>query len=166
MCGAWPTSPGAGCPATSRASFLGPPTRLFAGGPGRCPPSSARFSASATSPRTRWPGCSTSASAWWPPFHPTRCFAPTTPCVPAVWPPSRSARSSRAAAPSSSSHELMSKVLIVDDEPDILLMLRVNLEAAGYSTVLAADGETALRRIDEEPPDLILLDIMMPVMDG
>ena len=60
----------------------------------------------------------------------------------------------------------MTKVLIVDDEPDILLMLRVNLEAAGYSTVLAADGETALRRIDEEPPDLILLDIMMPVMDG
>src|SRR5207237_835258 len=50
--------------------------------------------------------------------------------------------------------------------PDILLMLRVNLEAAGYSTVLAADGETALRRIDEEHPDVILLDIMMPVMDG
>jgi DNA-binding response OmpR family regulator len=58
------------------------------------------------------------------------------------------------------------KVLIVDDEPDILLMLRVNLEAEGYQTSLAADGETALRRIADERPDLILLDVMMPVMDG
>ena len=60
----------------------------------------------------------------------------------------------------------MSKVLIVDDEPDVLLLLRVNLEAAGYETVLAADGETALGRIDDSTPDLVLLDIMMPVMDG
>jgi DNA-binding response OmpR family regulator len=60
----------------------------------------------------------------------------------------------------------MSKVLIVDDEPDVLLLLRVNLEAAGYQTVLAADGETALMKIDESQPDVVLLDIMMPVMDG
>jgi len=60
----------------------------------------------------------------------------------------------------------MSKVLIVDDEPDVLLLLRVNLEAAGYQTVLAADGETALIKIDESQPDVVLLDIMMPVMDG
>jgi DNA-binding response OmpR family regulator len=60
----------------------------------------------------------------------------------------------------------MSKVLIVDDEPDVLLLLRVNLEAAGYETVLAADGETALNRIDDGQPDVVLLDIMMPVMDG
>ncbi len=58
------------------------------------------------------------------------------------------------------------KVLIVDDEPDVLLLLRVNLEAAGYRTVLAADGETALSRIDDANPDVVLLDIMMPVMDG
>ena len=58
------------------------------------------------------------------------------------------------------------KVLIVDDEPDVLLLLRVNLEAAGYDTVLAADGETALDRIDDADPDVVLLDIMMPVMDG
>ena len=58
------------------------------------------------------------------------------------------------------------KVLIVDDEPDVLLMLRVNLESEGYSTALAADGETALRRVEEEHPDLMLLDVMMPVMDG
>ena len=60
----------------------------------------------------------------------------------------------------------MKKVLIVDDEPDVLLMLRVNLESEGYSTALAADGETALRRVEEEHPDLMLLDVMMPVMDG
>ena len=60
----------------------------------------------------------------------------------------------------------MSMVLIVDDEPDVLLLLRVNLEAAGYQTVLAADGETALSRIDDSAPDVVLLDIMMPVMDG
>jgi DNA-binding response OmpR family regulator len=60
----------------------------------------------------------------------------------------------------------MAKVLIVDDEPDVLLLLRVNLEAAGYQTVLAADGETALNKIDESVPDVVLLDIMMPVMDG
>jgi DNA-binding response OmpR family regulator len=60
----------------------------------------------------------------------------------------------------------MPKVLIVDDEPDILLMLRVNLESEGYETALAADGETALRRIDEGHPDVMLLDVMMPVMDG
>jgi DNA-binding response OmpR family regulator len=60
----------------------------------------------------------------------------------------------------------MPKVLIVDDEPDILLMLRINLDAEGYQTALAADGETALRRIDDETPDVVLLDVMMPVMDG
>jgi two-component system, OmpR family, alkaline phosphatase synthesis response regulator PhoP len=58
------------------------------------------------------------------------------------------------------------RVLIVDDEPDILLMLRVNLEGEGFSTALAGDGETALRRIEEERPDVVLLDVMMPVMDG
>ena len=60
----------------------------------------------------------------------------------------------------------MARVLIVDDEPDILLMLRVNLEADGFETALAADGETALKRIAEEPFDVILLDVMMPVLDG
>jgi two-component system response regulator RegX3 len=57
-------------------------------------------------------------------------------------------------------------VLIVDDEPDVLLTLRMILEAEGFDPSLAADGETALRRIDEEHPDLVVLDIMMPVLDG
>jgi DNA-binding response OmpR family regulator len=66
----------------------------------------------------------------------------------------------------------VARVLIVDDEPDILLMIRVNLETVGYETAMAADGETALARIaaaamDGEPPfDVMLLDVMMPVMDG
>jgi DNA-binding response OmpR family regulator len=58
------------------------------------------------------------------------------------------------------------RVLIVDDEPDVLLTLRMILEAEGFEPALAADGETALRRIDDESPDLVVLDIMMPVLDG
>ncbi|MCU1459549.1 MAG: Response regulator receiver domain protein [Actinomycetia bacterium] len=59
-----------------------------------------------------------------------------------------------------------SKILIVDDEPDVLLTLRMILESEGFDASLAADGETALRRIDEDHPDLVVLDIMMPVLDG
>ncbi len=58
------------------------------------------------------------------------------------------------------------KILIVDDEPDVLLTLRMIFEAEGFDPLLAADGETALRRVDEELPDLVVLDIMMPVLDG
>lgn len=60
----------------------------------------------------------------------------------------------------------MTRVLIVDDEPDVLKMLKMVLELEGYETLLASDGETALRRIEAEEPDLVLLDIMMPVLDG
>jgi DNA-binding response OmpR family regulator len=58
------------------------------------------------------------------------------------------------------------RVLIVDDEPDVLLLLRIELEAEGYDTLLAADGDTAIRRILDERPDVVLLDVMMPVIDG
>lgn len=58
------------------------------------------------------------------------------------------------------------RVLIVDDEPDILLMLRVNFETEGFETILASDGATALRRIKEDDPDVVILDIMMPILDG
>jgi DNA-binding response OmpR family regulator len=57
-------------------------------------------------------------------------------------------------------------VLIVEDEPDVLLILRLNLEAAGLDTSLAADGVTALHRIERERPDLVVLDLMLPVLDG
>ena len=57
-------------------------------------------------------------------------------------------------------------VLVVEDDPDVLQILRVNLEAGGLDTMLAADGDTAFRRMEEERPDAILLDLMLPVMDG
>jgi DNA-binding response OmpR family regulator len=60
----------------------------------------------------------------------------------------------------------MQTVLIVDDEPDIVILLRLALEAAGYSTVQATDGQEALDVIREEHPDVVLLDVMMPRMDG
>jgi DNA-binding response OmpR family regulator len=58
------------------------------------------------------------------------------------------------------------KVLIVDDNPDILALLRANLHMAGFETVEAMNGRIALRRIDDDRPDLVLLDLMMPVLDG
>jgi DNA-binding response OmpR family regulator len=60
----------------------------------------------------------------------------------------------------------MGRILVVDDEPDILLLLRMNLEAEGHEVLLAADGEMALARIAEHRPDLVLLDVMMPLLDG
>ncbi len=60
----------------------------------------------------------------------------------------------------------MSRVLIVDDEPDLLLMLRLSLEAVGFETGLAADGEIALQRMHVEHFDAVILDVMMPVLDG
>lgn len=60
----------------------------------------------------------------------------------------------------------MSKVLVVDDEPDVLLLCRVNLEFEGYTVIDAQDGEQALEKVRLEKPDIILLDVMMPGMDG
>lgn len=58
------------------------------------------------------------------------------------------------------------KILVVDDEPDVLLLCRVNLEFEGYEVAEAQDGESALEAVASEQPDLILLDVMMPGMDG
>ena len=60
----------------------------------------------------------------------------------------------------------MARILVVDDEPDILLFLRIHLTAAGHETVLAADGEQALERLHQDHFDLVLLDVCMPIMDG
>lgn len=60
----------------------------------------------------------------------------------------------------------MARILVVDDEPSLLQMLKVNLELEGHEAFLAGDGQTALKRIEAEIPDLVLLDIMMPVFDG
>jgi DNA-binding response OmpR family regulator len=57
-------------------------------------------------------------------------------------------------------------VLVVDDEPQVVWMLQFSLQAEGYQTFSARDGRTALEEIREHHPKLMLLDIMMPVMDG
>jgi|SRR5574344_1395286 two-component system alkaline phosphatase synthesis response regulator PhoP len=59
-----------------------------------------------------------------------------------------------------------STILIVDDEPDIVEILRYNLEKAGYQTVSAGNGLEAVSKAKEFSPDLILLDVMLPDMDG
>jgi len=58
------------------------------------------------------------------------------------------------------------KILVVDDEPAILELVTYNLEQAGFSTLTATDGEAALKLVEEERPDLVILDIMLPKMDG
>jgi DNA-binding response OmpR family regulator len=58
------------------------------------------------------------------------------------------------------------KVLVVDDEPDVLLLCRVNLEFEGYEVVEATNGEQAVEQARTESPDVVLLDVMMPKMDG
>ena len=58
------------------------------------------------------------------------------------------------------------KVLVVDDEPDILDLIEYNLKNEGYEVTTAGDGETALRHAKDFKPDLVLLDIMMPKLDG
>lgn len=61
---------------------------------------------------------------------------------------------------------MASKILIADDDPVILKLLQVNLEMEGYEVVAAEDGEAALHKARATMPDLIILDIMMPKMDG
>ena len=60
----------------------------------------------------------------------------------------------------------MPKVLVIDDDPDLREMLRLLLSQAGLNVVLAADGLEGLRLAQEQHPDVILLDVMMPGMDG
>ena len=58
------------------------------------------------------------------------------------------------------------RILAVDDVPANLEILKVRLEGHGYEVMTAADGEEALARVREVEPDLVLLDIMMPKLDG
>ena len=58
------------------------------------------------------------------------------------------------------------KILIVDDEKNIVDILKFNLNREGFTTIEAHDGEQALAKALNENPDLILLDIMLPKMDG
>jgi two-component system alkaline phosphatase synthesis response regulator PhoP/two-component system response regulator VicR len=58
------------------------------------------------------------------------------------------------------------KILAVDDEKHIVRLVQVNLERQGYEVVTANDGKEALKKVEEERPDLLVLDVMMPYMDG
>jgi len=58
------------------------------------------------------------------------------------------------------------RILVVDDHPDNVMVLRARLEARGYTVDSAEDGQAALDRIYASPPDLVLLDVMMPRVDG
>jgi diguanylate cyclase (GGDEF)-like protein len=57
-------------------------------------------------------------------------------------------------------------ILVVDDDPDIARFVEVNLRSAGYDVAVAADGQEALDKAQELRPDLVLLDVMMPRIDG
>ncbi|MFC6180739.1 response regulator YycF [Lactiplantibacillus daowaiensis] len=60
----------------------------------------------------------------------------------------------------------MKKILVVDDEKPISDIMKFNLTKEGYEVHVAADGEEAIQKVDEVHPDLILLDLMLPKMDG
>ena len=58
------------------------------------------------------------------------------------------------------------RVLVVDDEPDLIRVLQFGLQAAGYVVECAADGQEGLKKARESKPDIILLDLMLPKLDG
>jgi len=60
----------------------------------------------------------------------------------------------------------MSKVLIADDEPHVLRVLKMSLEKEGYAVEVCANGREALEKIERDPPDVLITDIQMPLMDG
>ena len=58
------------------------------------------------------------------------------------------------------------KILVVDDEQPIVRLLQVNLERNGYEVITASNGKEALEQVALEQPDMLVLDVMMPFMDG
>src|SRR5262245_23229745 len=64
------------------------------------------------------------------------------------------------------SQESRGRILIVDDEADLVRVLEFGLRSAGYEVVWAADGQEGLKMARESKPDLILLDLMLPKLDG
>ena len=61
---------------------------------------------------------------------------------------------------------MKSKILVVDDEPEAVELVEFNLKQAGYTVTTAADGAEALKKARSQSPDLIVLDVMLPEMDG
>jgi DNA-binding response OmpR family regulator len=60
----------------------------------------------------------------------------------------------------------MPKILVVDDEQDVVRLLEFRLEKEGFEVITCGDGQTALTMTEADKPDLVVLDIMMPLMDG
>lgn len=60
----------------------------------------------------------------------------------------------------------MAKILVVDDEPDLRFLLRRLFEGNGHQVAEAGNGHEALEAVRESPPDVVVTDLMMPVMDG
>ncbi|MGE5178401.1 MAG: response regulator transcription factor [Bacteroidota bacterium] len=58
------------------------------------------------------------------------------------------------------------RILVVDDEPDLVRILEFGLKAAGYAVETASDGQEGLKKARESKPDVILLDLMLPKLDG
>ena len=58
------------------------------------------------------------------------------------------------------------KILIADDEQQLALAVKIRLQSKGYQVVTASDGRQALELAEQEKPDLVILDVLMPVMDG
>ena len=58
------------------------------------------------------------------------------------------------------------KILVVDDEPQLALAVKIRLQSRGYEVVIAHDGQQGLELLEREQPDLVILDVLMPVMDG
>ena len=58
------------------------------------------------------------------------------------------------------------KILLVDDEPDVIEIIRYNLEQEGYNVKTASNGKEALQKAQKNTPHLIIMDVMMPEMDG
>jgi two-component system alkaline phosphatase synthesis response regulator PhoP len=58
------------------------------------------------------------------------------------------------------------KILTVDDEPDVRRLIEIKLKKAGFEVITAADGEEGVEKAKAENPDLVLMDVMMPKMDG
>lgn len=61
---------------------------------------------------------------------------------------------------------MKTRILLVDDEPDLVQMVSVRLKAAGYEVTTAYDGQEALEKVKESRPDLMILDLMLPKLDG
>ncbi len=60
----------------------------------------------------------------------------------------------------------MAKILVVDDEPHVVELVALNLRREGHTVVTAGNGAAAVLAVEKEHPDLVVLDVMMPVLDG